>query len=288
MDADDDQSQRPLAIICCGGSLPFAVADSAAAGGRQVMLFAVEGVADAARVADYAHRWVKLGQGGRLMSLMRAAGVHDVVFVGSLTRPSLSKIRLDFGMLMELPAIIFSFRGGDDHLLKKLGGILEKNGFRLVGAHEVAPQITVPNGILTKVAPSPGDLADVERGLGVLKAMGPFDVGQAVVVTGEHVIAIEGIEGTDEMLSRVADLRSRGRLHAPAGRGVIVKAPKPEQDRRFDLPAIGPKTVEGVAAAGLAGIAVAAAETIMAEPAVTVMAADRAGIFIAGVGVSAR
>jgi len=286
MDADDNHGRGPLAIICCGGSMPFAVADAVIGAGRRVVLFAVEGVADTARVAGYAHRWVKLGQGGGLMSMMREADCRDVVFIGSLTRPPLSKIRLDFGMLMMLPTIVSSFRGGDDHLLKNLGSILEKNGFRLVGAHEVAPQISVPKGDLTKLAPSPTELADIERGLGVLKAMGPFDVGQAVVVTNGHVIAIEGIEGTDEMLARVADLRRRGRLHAPKGRGVIVKAPKPEQDRRFDLPAIGPKTVEGVAAAGLAGIAVAAGETIMAEPAATIMAAQQAGIFI--IGIEAR
>jgi len=288
MGADDNQSRGPLALICCGGSLPFAVADAVATSGRQVVLFAVDGIVDAARVANYAHRWVKLGQGGHLMSMMREAGCHDVVFIGSLTRPPLSKIRLDLSMLMMLPTIISSFRGGDNHLLKNLGSILEKNGFRLVGAHDVAPQITVPNGNLTKLAPSPVELADIKRGLGVLTAMGPFDVGQAVVVTNGHVIAIEGIEGTDEILSRVADLRRRGRLHAPVGRGVLVKAPKPEQDRRFDLPAIGPKTVEGVAAAGLAGIAVAAGETIMAEPAATVTAADRAGIFVTGIEALAR
>jgi DUF1009 family protein len=288
MGADENQSRGPLAIIGCGGSLPFAVADAVAARGRQAMLFAVEGVAEGARVGNYQHRWVKLGQGGRLMSMMRDAGCRDVVFIGSLTRPPLSKIRLDIGMLMMLPTIISSFRGGDDHLLKNLGRILETNGFRLVGAHDVAPEITVPKGNLTKLAPSATELADIERGLGVLKAMGPFDVGQAVVVTNGHVIAIEGIEGTDEMLARVADLRRRGRLHAPEGRGVIVKAPKPEQDRRFDLPAIGPKTVDGVTAAGLAGIAVAAGETIMAEPMATVTAADQAGIFVFGIEASAQ
>jgi DUF1009 family protein len=118
--------------------------------------------------------------------------------------------------------------------------------------------------------------------LDYLRAAGPFDVGQAVVVASRHVLAVEAVEGTDEMLARVAELRASGRLHAPAGSGVLVKAPKLGQDWRFDLPSIGPRTVEGAARAGLAGIAVAAGSTIVAEPDRLVQEADRTGIFVVG------
>jgi DUF1009 family protein len=121
-----------------------------------------------------------------------------------------------------------------------------------------------------------------------LRAAGPFDVGQAVVVAGKHVLAVEAIEGTDQMLARVADLRANGRLRALAGPGVLVKAPKVGQDRRFDLPSIGPQTVEGVARAGLAGIAVLAGAAVIAEPGRLVRAADRANIFVVGVSAGSE
>jgi DUF1009 family protein len=117
----------------------------------------------------------------------------------------------------------------------------------------------------------------------VIAALGPFDVGQAAVVADNHVLAVEAAEGTDNLLARIADLRRQGRVVTPPGVGVLVKAPKPGQDRRFDLPAIGPQTVEHVARAGLAGLAVAAGNTIVAEAADVVAAADRAKIFLLGV-----
>jgi hypothetical protein len=117
----------------------------------------------------------------------------------------------------------------------------------------------------------------------LLHAIGPFDVGQAVVVADNHVLAVEGVEGTDNMLARIAELRERGRVPTPPGVGVLVKAPKPQQDRRIDLPAIGPRTVTEVARAKLAGIAVAAGSAIVAEPAQVAAEADRAGVFVFGV-----
>ena len=156
-------------------------------------------------------------------------------------------------------------------------------GFRLLGAHEVAPDILVPEGALGRAQPSERDHADIALGLDYLRAAGQFDIGQAVVVAGRHVLAVEAAEGTDAMLARVAEMRANGRVRAPRGTGVLVKAPKPAQDRRFDLPSIGPRTVEGVARAGLAGIAVVAGSTIVAEPEQLVTAADRAKIFVVGV-----
>jgi UDP-2,3-diacylglucosamine hydrolase len=120
----------------------------------------------------------------------------------------------------------------------------------------------------------------------VLEATGPFDMGQAAIVADNHVLAVEAIEGTDAMLRRIAELRAQGRIAAPAGAGVLVKAPKPQQDRRFDLPAIGPRTVEEVARAGLAGIAVVAGGAVVAEPAAVATAADKAKVFV--VGIKAR
>lgn len=278
--------QTPLALICGGGSLPLAVADSVAEKGREVLLFPLHGAADPRDFAERPHHWLYLGQFSKFARIARAAGCRDLVLIGSLVRPSLWQIRLDIHTLMALPEIVRAFRGGDDHLLSSIGKLIEARGFRLCGAHEVAPDILAPAGALTRARPSADARTDIKLGFEYLRAAGPFDVGQAVVVNGLHVLAVEAVEGTDQMLARVAELRRNGRLRARVGNGVLVKAPKPGQDQRFDLPTIGPQTVERVASAGLAGIALVAGATVLAEPERLVAAADRAGIFVVGMSAA--
>jgi len=275
--------QGPVAIICGGGSFPFTVADSLQKSGRGVVLFALRGWADADRIKNYPHHWANVAQLGRFLRLARREGCRDVIFIGTLLRPSFMQlIQFDLATLRVLPSAIRHFYGGDDHLLTGMAKMLEGFGFRLLGAHEVAPEILVAEGALGQCAPSERDRADIRRGFEVLRTMGPLDIGQAVVVAERHVIAVEAAEGTDQMLARVADLRRTRRFRAPVGTGVLVKAPKLGQDRRFDLPSIGPKTIEGIAEAGLAGLAVIAGGTIVAEPQIVVQKADRAKVFVAG------
>lgn len=279
--ASSGDDSLPIGIICGGGSIPLAVAEAASRRGRSVVLFALRGWADPA-VERYPHHWIALGQLGHLFRLAHAAGCRDLVFIGSLLRPMISQIRLDWTTLRLLPRTLAALRGGDDRLLSGIARIFEDNGFRLIGAHEVAPDILVPEGLLGRNAPGARDQADIARAIALLAAIGPFDVGQAAVVAEERVLAIEAAEGTDRMLERIAALRRDGRIRTPTGVGVVVKAPKPMQDRRFDLPSIGPQTVEGVARAGLAGLAVVAGATIMAEPARIAQLADAHGLFVVG------
>jgi DUF1009 family protein len=280
--APASRQEGPLALICGGGTLPLAVADSVSKHGRPVVLFALRGAADPELVARYPHHWLRIGQLGAFARLARKAGCRDVVFIGSLVRPTLWKLRPDLKALLLLPRIMTAYRGGDNHLLSGVSDIVEREGFRLLGAHEVAPEILVPEGTLGNVQASDRHRSEIAVGFDYLRASGPFDVGQAVVVAGTHVLAVEAAEGTDQMLTRVAELRASGRIGAAAGGGVLVKAPKAGQDRRFDLPSIGPHTVAGTARAGLAGIAVVAGSTVIAEPERVVSEADRAGIFVIG------
>jgi UDP-2,3-diacylglucosamine hydrolase len=283
MSATTAASQNtPLAMLCGGGSLPLAIADSVVSRGRPVVMFPLRGAAEPTGIERHRHYWVYVGQIGRFLRLARAEGCRDVVFIGALVRPRIWQTRPDLVGLSVLPKVLAAFRGGDDHLLTGMGKLLEAEGMRLVGAHEVAPEILVPEGVLNRTRPSPVNETDIAFGLDYLRAAGPFDIGQAVVVAGKHVLAVEAAEGTDEMLARVAHLRANGRIREASG-GVLVKAPKPAQDRRFDLPSIGPTTVEGAARAGLSGIAVVAGETVVAEPEALVAAADRANIFVVGV-----
>jgi len=271
--------EAPLAIVCGGGTLPFAVADAVRKRGRRAVLIAIRGWADAEAVAGYPHHWIALGQLASVLRCMRAEGCRDIVFIGVVRRPSITQLRLDFTTLRMLPRIMRMFRGGDNHLLTGASRILEEYGLRIVGPHEVAPEILMPDGALGRRGPNEAERADIARGLALLDAMGPFDVGQAVVVADQHVLAVEAAEGTDRMLAHVAELRG----HGGASRGVLVKAPKPGQDWRFDLPSIGPRTIEGAASARLAGIAVRAGGAIVAEPQRVAALADERNVFVVGV-----
>jgi len=281
--SDAPPQGAPLAIICGGGSLPFAVADAARRQGRPVVLFPLRGSADPQRVADYPHHWLTYGDASRFVRLTREQGVREVVMIGTVTRPALSQVRLDWRGVLALPRLIRLFRGGDDHLLSGLAKLFEEYGYRLIGAHEVAPEILMPEGMIGARAPSAGDTRDIAHGLKFLHAIGPFDIGQAVVVADGRVLAVEAAEGTDEMLARLAALRAEGRVRFPTATGVLIKAPKPRQDRRIDLPSIGPRTVEGAARAGLAGIAVVAGSAIVAEPERIATTAERHGLFLIGI-----
>jgi DUF1009 family protein len=272
----------PVGLIAGGGVLPFAVADSLLARGITPVFFALKGICDPAAVARFRHHWVPLGQLGRLTGLMRSEGCRDLVFIGTLVRPALSEIRLDWGTLRAMRHILSAFRGGDDHLLTGIGRIFEDDGFRLLGIKDIAPDLLMPAGSLTRAVPDAGAEADIARGRDVLRALSPFDIGQATVVIDGHVVGVEDIEGTDGLLARVAHLRAQGRIRAKPGRGVLVKAPKSGQDLRFDLPTLGPRTIENAAAAGLAGIAIVAGNTIVAEPQLMIEAADAAGLFVTG------
>ena len=272
----------PIGLIAAGGVMPFAVADSLVARGINPVLFALQGACDPVAVKRFRHHWISVGQLGRAVRLFRAENCRDLVFIGTLVRPALSEIRLDWGTLRVIGRLWAAFRGGDDHLLSGIGRILEQDGFRMVGINDVAPDLLMPQGCLTRKAPDENAAADIAMGRDVLRALSPFDIGQAAVVIDGHVIGMEDIEGTDGLLARVARLRQEGRIRARTGRGVLVKAPKSGQDLRFDLPTIGPRTIEGVHAAGLAGIAIVAGNTIVVEPQLMIEAADRAGVFVTG------
>lgn len=277
-----------IAIICGGGSLPGAVAEAVARRGRRPVLLAIKGWADPQMVKRHPHHWIALGQAGRLFRLARAEHCREAIFIGTLLRPALRQIRLDWQTILMMPRIVRAFAGGDDRLLSGIARLAEEGGLQIVGLKEVAPEILVPEGVLGRHQPSARDLADIARALELIAVLGPFDVGQAAVVAGNHVLAVEAAEGTDNLLARIADLRAKGRVTTARGSGVLVKAPKPGQDRRFDLPAIGPQTVASVAAAGLAGIAVAAGDTMIADAPDVIAAADRAKIFVVGVSTVGR
>ena len=204
-----------LAIICGGGSLPFALADAAIRRGRRVVLFALRDWADPQRVAAYPHYWTWMGQFNSFLRIAAKEGCRDVAFIGSVVRPSLWHIRPDFRALRLMPQLVQIFRGGDDHLQSGIARLFEQHGFRLIGPKEIAPELAMPHGSIGMRSPGEQDRADIARGLALLNATSPFDIGQAVVVANNQVLAVEGPEGTDRTLARVAELRRDRRINTP-------------------------------------------------------------------------
>ncbi|MCP4935443.1 MAG: LpxI family protein [bacterium] len=271
-----------LGIISGGGGLPCDVARAAAADNRPVHLIGIEGEAEQ-QISEFPHSWVKWGEIGRLFSILREENCVDVVIIGHVKRPDLSQVRMDLGALKLLPFIMKLKTGGDNSILSKIAGLFEDKGHRVCSVLDLVPSLAADLGEMSNSKPGASDHDDIGKGLEVVAAMGRFDVGQAVVVVNSHVIAVEGAEGTDQMLERCQSLRQWGRK----GRhGVLVKAPKPSQDRRIDLPTIGPKTVELALAANLAGIAIAAGETLIADKSAMMEAANKGKLFVRGVNIT--
>src|SRR5436305_10308975 len=175
------QISSPIGLVAAGGVLPFAVADSLIARGIDPVFFALRGVCDPVEVKRFPHHWISIGQLGRLTKLLRAENCRDLVFIGVLVRPALSEIRLDWKTLRAMPGVLKAFRGGDDHLLSSVGRILETEGFRMVGVKDVAPELLMPQGCLTRAVPDSDASADIVKGREVLRALSPFDIGQAAV-----------------------------------------------------------------------------------------------------------
>ena len=259
------------------------MADFVSARGRQVLLFPLYGIARPEDYAQRPHTWVRIAKFGTFARVARAAGCHELVMIGSLVRPAFWQLRFDLTTLMLLPQIAAAFRGGDDHLLSSGVRLIEEQGFRVLGAHEVAPEILVPEGALGHVQPASATVPISLWGWTICTPPVRSMSGRrwwwrdGMCWRWKRRKAPTRCSSVSPTCARAAAFR------ASTVGGVLVKAPKRGQDRRFDLPSIGPLTVEGVARAGLAGIAVVAGLTIVAEPAQLVQAADRAKIFVVGV-----
>ena len=264
-----------LGVIAGGGQLPARIVEHCRRQGRDVFVIALEGQAAPELVADVPHEWVRLGAGGKTLEILRREAVAEVVMAGAVRRPSLTDLRPDLwtaGFLARSGAVIL----GDDGLLRAIVRELETRAVRVIGVDEVLPDVLAPAGCLGKLAPDAEAQADIARALSVARGIGALDVGQGAVVQQGIVLAVEAVEGTAAMLERC-----RG-LARPGPGGVLVKAKKPGQDRRADLPTIGPDTVRAAAAAGLRGIAVEAGSVLILDRMETVAAADAANLFLVG------
>jgi len=273
---------RVVGIVAGGGSLPREIAEHVQASGDTVHIVALRGESDT-DLSGLPVTYVGWAQIGGMLRALRNAGVTELVIAGAVRRPDLTQIRPDAGFFLNLPAVArIVASGGDDSVLSRVVRFFESQGFKVVSPAAVAPPVVVAEGALGAVAPRPEDMVDIAHGFEAIRALGPFDVGQAVVVTEGRIEAIEGVENTDAMLARVVLQRRANDGGIGSRRGILVKRPKPGQEMRVDIPAIGPGTVARAVEAGLSGVAVLAGGALALERPELIRAADTQGLFIVG------
>lgn len=271
----------PLGLIAGLGELPVAIAENAVSTGQGIYVLRLKGFEEP-RLAAYPGSVVGLGEVGTVIDRLKAAGCQDVVFAGNVSRPDFRNLKLDLKGIALLPKVIAEARRGDDALLRVLVSEFERNGFRVIGSDAAHASLLAPEGHIAGPSPSARDLQDIEVAARVAAAAGALDIGQGCVVCDGLVLAVEAQEGTDEMLRRCANLPAAIRGSLTDRRGVLVKRPKPVQERRIDLPTTGVSTIELAAAAGLAGIAIEARGALMLNRPIMEKRAAELGVFIFG------
>jgi len=271
-----------LAIIAGGGSAPRHLIETCRVLRRDFFVICLEGQADSDLARDMPHIWLPLGAGARLRDVVQEQQLKEAVMIGSVRRPSLFELKPDF-LALKVVAKIGLNLVGDDALLRAVGKAIEdETGLRMIGAQDVFADLLTPPGQLGRHAPDEQAESDIKRGIDIARNLGALDIGQAVVIQQGIVLGVEAAEGTDALIARSAQLRREG----PAP--VLVKVAKPQQDNRFDLPAIGPDTIGALSKAGLRGVGIEAGRSLLIEREKTIKLADEAGIFVVGIAVNGK
>ena len=267
------------AIIAGNGLLPQVVAEALEKKGNPPFVVCLKGEADDS-LRRFDNETISVVEFTRLIKVLKQSGAKNVILAGGVRqRPHLSDIRLDWTTIRALPRIFRALGKGDDALLRAFIGLLESYGFHMVGAHQIVPDILAPAAsVLTTKVPDKKEQRNIDLAREAAVMLGKLDVGQGAIAVGGRVVALEGVEGTDNMIERIKQMRAEGRI--PRQGGVLVKCAKPIQDERADLPTIGIDTVSNIAAAGLAGIAIEAGRTVMLSYHDTVQAANAQNLFI--------
>jgi len=271
---------RKLGLIAGAGELPVRLARQCQAVGRPLFVIRLKGMADAA-MSQFEGADVGIAELGKCFSTLKAAGCQAICLAGVVKRPDFSALKPDLRGLKALPGVIAAARRGDDALLRFLVGEFEREGFAVEGAHEVARGLTLAGGPLGGRIPGPEHVQDMHKAFYVAGEIGRLDVGQGAVVCDGLVLAVEAQE--DAMLSRCADLPEALRGSATGVRkGVLAKRPKPIQEQRVDMPAIGVATIQGAARAGLAGVIGEMGKVLVIDHAAVARCADELGLFVYG------
>lgn len=267
---------RPkLGIIAGKGNLPRELIAACRDAKRDLFVLALEGITETDILTGTSHAWVRIGAVAAALGHLKDAGVEEIVMAGQVERPSLFSLRPDAAGMQLLARMGGALLAGDDSLLSTLAHFLEEQGFRIVGADEVLGTLLAAEGTLSRAQPNAQDLEDIRIGMRVVKTLGALDIGQAAIIQHGHVLGVEAMEGTEALIARCAALRLKDQ---PGG--VLVKARKPQQERRVDLPAIGAATIAQLRRAGFCGVAVEAGNTLILERDAVIAEADALELFV--------
>jgi len=265
-------SDKKIALIAGALDLPLLTRDALRHHGWEVFVIGIKNFYDPKLKPDLV---VRIGGGGRAARELKKHGIRKLTFVGALGHVNLSDIRPDLWSLSVLISVLKHQRGYDS-MAVAFTKALEKRGFDVMSAQDLAPELTFEkSGIQTKTKPSKSDMRNIDRAIQVSHTIGAEDIGASVVVDNQ-VIAVEAAEGTAQMLDRVVEMRKNRKKIG----GVFAKMTKPGQDLRIDIPAIGVDTVRAVAAAKLRGIIVNAKTCFVINRDEVIAAANKAKIFI--------
>lgn len=269
--------KRKLGIIAGGGTLPQTLIQHCIQNKIPYFVLAITGNAsESIFTSDIPHIFIRIGQAGTGLKHLRDEKVQDIVMIGTIRRPSLADLVPDLRT-----AAFFSKIGlkslGDDGILRALIKEIESEKMKVLGIHEIMPDLLLPSGVLTKKKPDKQALADIKRGVQAAIKLGELDIGQSVVVQQGLVLGLEGIEGTDELIRRCGTYKRKG------DGGVLVKLRKTTQDMRVDLPTIGVNTVENAHKSGLRGLAVHAENALIADQTAVIKLANKYKMFLIGI-----
>jgi DUF1009 family protein len=272
-----------LGLIAGGGELPRAVAHAVKASGREIYIVGLLGSVTEDWTNAFHHEFLSPGEPGRIIRAFKAHGVEEVLLCGKVDRPKFNELKLDAKGMLLLPKAIAAAKRGDDALLRFIVGICEDEGLTALSVARAAPALVAEQGPLGRLMPEGEQRGDIARGFEIVRALGALDVGQAAVVCDGLALAVEAAEGTDAMLARIGSLRESLRGTPDKKRGVLVKALKPLQDAKTDMPVVGVATVRNAHAVHLAGIAVEAGKALILDKAAVAAEADQLGLFVTGI-----
>jgi hypothetical protein len=267
----------PVALIAGTGALPRLMAEAARKAGRSSLVAALQGFPVEGLTPDIEFRVERLVP---FLRTLAERGVSQVVFAGAVHRPQLDPALFDPDTAALVPRILPALNRGDDQLLREVIALFEEAGLPVAGVADIAPDLVPAAGILGAVQPGETDRADAARAAEILAATGALDIGQGAVVAQGLCLGLEALPGTDALLRGVAAMDPGRRPDPAKGRGLLYKAPKPGQDRRIDLPAMGLRTVELAAEAGLGGLGFEASGVLLLDRAAMVARADELGLFL--------
>lgn len=269
----DGIEQRPvLGILAGGGSLPGKVAQAAREKGYSVFIVAFQDFAESDVIDSWPHEYIRLAAAGQILSALRKNNCKEIVLIGPVKRPSWFDLRPDAEGIKIIGRLGKALFAGDDGLLASLVRVLGEEGFMVKGAHEFLPPEY--EGVLGEITPDKLALQDIAKGIKVNQVIGDLDIGQACIIQNGLVIAVEAMEGTDAMVQRAKSCQQ------PGLGGVLVKQVKPNQERKVDMPTIGPQTVYNAYHSGLRGIAFEAGGTLLIQKEEMISISNQKGLFL--------